>query len=357
MDTGPGTQDIATTLKRRIFSVPTLLSLGIAGAFIYFLAARFDIDLASTWESIRAMDPWSYALALALYYLSFIFRGVRWRILAVNARIHDEQPARLPSVPRASQLIVVGWFVNAIAWLRLGDAYRAYAFAEDSGRSFSWSLGTVLAERVVDMATVLVMIAVGIALFSIATTAEGAVYVALFAALFMATALGALLALMKGYGAWFARLLPERLADSFTRFRQGTLGSLKQLRIVFLLGLAAWLLEAGRLYFVVQALDLSISLPLVLIVSLGHAILSTVPTPGGVGAVEPGTTTLLLLGLGKADAASVALLDRSITYLSVVVFGGMAFAAWNLRRRRQKPAIAADGGSSPQGTGRRETAG
>ena len=81
----------------------------------------------------------------------------------------------------------------------------------------------------------------------------------------------------------------------------------------------------------VQALDLSISLPLVLIVSLGHAILSTVPTPGGVGAVEPGTTTLLLLGLGKADAASVALLDRSITYVSVVVFGGLAFAAWNLR--------------------------
>ena len=73
--------------------------------------------------------------------------------------------------------------------------------------------------------------------------------------------------------------------------------------------------------------------------------------------MEPGTTTLLLLGLGKADAASVALLDRSITYLSVLIFGGLAFAAWNLRRRRLKPAIAADGAASPQGTGRRETAG
>ena len=346
MDARADTQDITTTLKRRILSVPTLLSLGIAAAFIYFLAARFDLDWASTWDSLRSMDPWSYALALALYYLSFVFRGVRWRILAVNAGIHDEPSAKLPSVPRASQLIVVGWFVNAIAWLRLGDAYRAYAFAEDSRRSFSWSLGTVLAERVVDMATVLGMIAAGIALFSIGKSAEGAVLVALFAALFMASALGILLALMKGYGARFARLLPGRLADSFTRFRQGTLGSLKQLRVVFLLGLIAWLLEAGRLYFVVQALDLSISLPLVLIVSLGHAILSTVPTPGGVGAVEPGTTTLLLLGLGKADAATVALLDRSITYLSVVVFGGLAFAVWNLRRRRPKPAMDADGVSS-----------
>ena len=236
MDAHTDHRDITTTLKRRILSVPTLLSLGIAAAFIYFLAARFDLDWSSTWESIRAMDPWSYALALALYYLSFVFRGVRWRILAVNAGIHDEQSARLPSVPRASQLIVVGWFVNSIAWLRLGDAYRAYAFSEDSGRTFSWSLGTVLAERVVDMATVLAMIAVSIALFSIGKTAEGAVYVALFAALFMASALGVLLALMKGYGARFARLLPSRIADSFTRFRQGTLGSLKQLHIVFLLG-------------------------------------------------------------------------------------------------------------------------
>ena len=162
---------------------------------------------------------------------------------------------------------------------------------------------------------------------------------------------------MKGYGARFARLLPARLADSFTRFRQGTLGSLKQLRLVFLLGLAAWLLEVGRLYFVVQALDLSISLPLVLIVALGHAILSTVPTPGGVGAVEPGTTTLLLLGLAKAEAASVALLDRSITYLSVLVFGGLAFAAWNLRRRRTGPTTTSDEVSPAQAAGRRETAG
>ena len=356
MDAHTDHRDITTTLKRRILSVPTLLSLGIAAAFIYFLAARFDLDWSSTWESLRSMDPWSYALALALYYLSFVFRGVRWRILAVNAGIHDEQSARLPSVPRASQLIVVGWFVNSIAWLRLGDAYRAYAFSEDSGRTFSWSLGTVLAERVVDMATVLAMIAVSIALFSIGKTAEGAVYVALFAALFMASALGVLLALMKGYGARFARLLPSRIADSFTRFRQGTLGSLKQLHIVFLLGLIAWLLEVGRLYFVVQALDLSISLPLVLIVALGHAILSTVPTPGGVGAVEPGTTTLLLLGLGKADAASVALLDRSITYLSVLVFGGLAFAAWNLHRRRAKPEMSPSGATTPQGTGGHETA-
>ena len=55
-----------------------------------------------------------------------------------------------PSLWKFSQLILIGWFVNSIAWLRLGDAYRAYALSEDSDKKFSWSLGTVFAERMVD---------------------------------------------------------------------------------------------------------------------------------------------------------------------------------------------------------------
>ena len=51
------------------------------------------------------------------------------------------------------------------------------------------------------------------------------------------------------------------------------------------------------------------------------------PTPGGVGAVEPGITGLLLLGMDSSQAAAVAISDRSITYLSVLVIGGIIFFA------------------------------
>lgn len=328
------TKYFTVPLRRRIFSFPTLLSFGVAIMFIYFLASRFDIDWTTTWDNVRSMNPWAYGMALVLYYVSFIFRGIRWRILTLNAGLHDDQTASLPSVLRFSQIIVIGWFVNGIAWLRFGDAYRSYAFSEDSGRDFSWSLGTVLAERVVDMVTVLVLLVLGIGFFSISKGMEGPVYL-LVSTLFMAVVLGLMLLLMKGYGVRFARLLPARLESAYSRFHEGTLGSLKRLKLVFLLGLFGWLLEAGRFYFVVEALDLSIGLPLVLIVSLGHAVLSTVPTPGGVGAVEPGMTTLLLLELSKMDASSVTLLDRSITYLSVIVFGGLFFLAWNMQRSRR----------------------
>ena len=88
--------------------------------------------------------------------------------------------------------------------------------------------------------------------------------------------------------------------------------------------MVAWLFEVARIQLVVEAMDLSVSLPLVVLAALGHAILSTVPSPGGVGAVEAGLVGLLVLDLPRADAVSVALIDRTITYLSVVAFGGLA---------------------------------
>lgn len=331
------------SLKRRVLSVPTLISFGVAAAVVFLLAVRFDVDWAATWDNIRAINPWLYAVAIISYYLSFGFRGLRWRILAQNAASGTAPGPDLPSWPRFAQLIVAGWFVNAIAWLRLGDAYRSYALAADSRRSFPWSLGTVMAERVMDMAIIFGLMVVGAIFLSTSSDSSAAIYI-LVAASAMALALVALVAAMKLSGERVVRVLPGRLQDIYARFRQGTLGSFKQMPLLITLGLIGWVMEMARLYFVVQALGLDIGLALVVVVALGHAILSAVPTPGGVGVVEPGLTGLLLLGLSRLDAVSVTVVDRSITYLSVVVVGFVAFLAgqvWQARRNRRRSASAA----------------
>jgi uncharacterized protein (TIRG00374 family) len=87
-----------------------------------------------------------------------------------------------------------------------------------------------------------------------------------------------------------------------------------------------WMMEMLRFWLVVQALNLNLGLPMVIIVSLANAILSTIPTPGGLGIVEPGTTGVLMFEMSSVDAASLVLADRAITYLSVLLFGGLAFA-------------------------------
>ena len=96
------------------------------------------------------------------------------------------------------------------------------------------------------------------------------------------------------------------------------------------LSIIIWSTEALRLFLVIQALDLSTdpSLALILFVTLVNAILTTVPiTPGGVGIVEPGIVGLLLLSFSRSQAVSVAILDRSISYLSIVILGTLVFIA------------------------------
>ena len=325
----------SVSLRQRVLSPYTLLSLAIAIAFLFFLAVRFDLDWEQTWNNIKALDPLLYVLALLLYYLSFLFRGLRWRILSRSAGIEEIPDTRTPSAWRYSQLIIIGWFVNSVAWLRLGDAYRAYALSDEARTGFSWSLGTIFGERVMDMIAVFVLIVVGALAFSLTADFSGTVYV-VGAAFVMALALIGVLVVMRGYGPRLARLLPDRLERAYRRFHVGALGSFGELRLPFLLSFVGWILEVGRLYFVVQALDFDVSLSLILIAALGHALLSTVPTPGGVGAVEPGVTGLLVLEMARHDAVSVALVDRSITYLSIIIIGGLVFLAWNLTRSRRK---------------------
>ena len=335
------------SLRHRLLSLPTLLSLAIAAGFIYMLALRFDLDWYRAGENVRGSDVRLYCVALSLYYLSFAFRGLRWRILASNVTIDDIPGFDLPSTLRFSQPILVGWFVNSIGWLRIGDAYRAYGLSSISGGKFSSSLGTILAERVTDMVTVLGLLIVGVVWFSTTKEAADVYYIVLFA-LAMAAILGGLLMAMKRYGHRLARLLPSKLEEGYAQFQQGALSSLKQLPAVFALGVASWLLEAGRLYFVINALEMTISLPLVLIVALGGAILSTVPTPGGIGAVEPGLTSLLVIGMEGSDAASVVLIDRTITYLSILVIGGLVFLTWQLSLAQRSKNVPDDPTGKPK---------
>ena len=324
-------------IARRIFSIPTLLSFGIAAGVILFLATRFDLDWGETWRGIRDINPWLYLLALVLYYVSFIFRGMRWKILASNAAESNPEDPRVPSTLHTSQLIVIGWFVNSVTWLRMGDAYRAYAFAEDSRSSFSWSLGTLLAERVMDMVIVGVIILVAAAVL-VTTQGQAVTGYIVVMALVMTVGIVAFTLFMKAYGERAANFLPSRIKDAYHRFSQGTLGSFRRVPLAMLLGLLGWIMEMGRLYFVLTALGMEFSLVLVPIVAVGHAILSTVPTPGGVGAVEPGVAGLLLIELAAPDAAAATIVDRSITYLSVILIGAVLFLlrqALNIRRSRK----------------------
>ena len=329
--TNIGAAESDLSLRRKLLSPRTGLSFVVLAAIMLLLVTRFDIAWSETWEAVRTINLGWYAAAVAVHYLTFVFRGARWRLLLANAARGDEAPPPLPSVLHAGRIILMSWFVNSIAWFRAGDAYRAYVYSNESGASFARSAGTVLADRLIDLTVVVTLMSTGIAVLLIGGQVRPPLLLVLAAGALLGAVAAALL-VMRLTHRWVAPKLPSRIGRAYRRFHEGTMGSFNRLPLVFGLGVLGWMCEVGRLFLVVKALGLSVALGLVLFVPMANGLLSAIPlTPGGLGIVETGVSGLLQLELVVEAALAVALVDRTISYLSIILTGGAAFAARQLR--------------------------
>ncbi len=322
----------AATLRQRVLSLPTLVAILVGAVLLAFALWRiFDFEWDEVWTNIKNVHPGKYLLAIVLYYLSFWFRGLRWRLIAQTAEIGGDKGKNVPGTLALSGIILMGWFANSVAFLRLGDAYRGWALARESKSDFPSSLGTVLAERVQDMAAVLILVLTA----AIWLTIEGDSKVpgwVVFAAFALVGALVLGLFVMRVAGEQISRRLPGQFEAAFVNFQKGTLSSFsgKDLPPQLLLGIIGWLLEIARFYFVADAMGMDISFGIVMFAALANAMLTTIPTPGGFGFVEGGLTGLLILfGRSDNEAISLVAVDRTISWLSVVLFGGILFVVWH----------------------------
>jgi len=322
------------SLKRRLLSAPTLISFAIAAAFVVFMVTRVRIDFAAMWQYISHANPLFLVLAVAFYYANFPLRAYRWLVFLRNAGVDRDPGVRLPSVFSAAQMCYLGWFTNAVTGFRLGDVYRSYLLAKENRASFPRTLGTLAAEHVVDIVVVfLALVLSSVALLGRASPEKAPVFIGIGVALLAATA--AALVGMRLLGLRMAKRLPVPLARLYTLFHEGTLGSLRQLPWVLVVSLAVWCLEVAHLYMVARALGFDVDLSLLFFATAAAALLIIIPiTPGGLGLVETGVAGVLTLALAPPAALSVILLDRSITYVSVVIIGSGLFLVRYLRGRR-----------------------
>jgi hypothetical protein len=315
-----------------VLSLPTLVAASIGAVLLGFALWRiFEFEWAEVLDNIKGIHIGKYLLALVLYYLSFWFRGLRWRLLAKTANIGGDGGRNVPGTTTLSGIILMGWFANSVAFMRLGDAYRGWALSREVGSDFPSGLGTVLAERVQDMVAVLILVLAAATWLSIEGDSNVPGWVVFAAFALVATLILGLL-VMRLAGERLSRRLPDRLESAYVNFQHGTLDSFSGRAIPpqLVLGIIGWLLEIARFYFVADAMGIDISFGIVMFAALANAMLTTIPTPGGFGFVEGGLTGLLILfGLSDSDSISLVAVDRTISWLSVVLFGGILFVVWH----------------------------
>jgi glycosyltransferase 2 family protein len=318
------------SLKDRLFDFKTLLGFAISIAILVFFILTIKIDFSEIWNNISRVQPFWLVAAFGIYYAGFIVRGYRWRLLLNNAGFQKERDVRLPGIPALIEIIFLSWFVNCLVPAKLGDAYRGYLLKKNANASFSRTLGTIFAERIADVLVLFGLLCLGglVAFSSVESKMGDISLVFIFGLILVALIILGLVTLRFG-SHYIERFIPVRFRTMFHHFQQGTVSSFHrniQLKL-YAFTMIIWMCEGARLYCVLQGLNIHLGLSVIIFIALASSLLTTIPfTPAGLGAVE-GTMVFVLttFAVEKNLAGSVAILDRVISYWSIILFGAILY--------------------------------
>lgn len=291
----------------------TLIVLALAAALLGLVLYNVDLRGVAR-EIVHARFDW-LTLSLLTMFANLVIRAWRWQYLL--------EPLGPTSFGNAFRATAVGFAATSILPARAGEVIRPYFLARHERMSATSAFATVILERVLDMLTVLVLLAAYVFFLrpEIATTNAVAFEAVKWAG--ATAAVGAIASL-----AVFFVLAgnPARLGKALTRLEQvlpsALAGLLARVAEKFAAGLGA-VRRPGRLF-----VALILSLPLWLSIALGIWTASTafhlaipftgsflvlallvvgvaVPTPGAVGGFHAAFKFAATTFFGASDDAAV----------------------------------------------------
>jgi hypothetical protein len=303
------------------------------------LRAATSFDLGEVSSDLQHANALWLLLALVASWSTLPLRGLRWRMILAASGLQISRRA-------AVEILTPSFWVNCVLPAKMGDVYRGWLLKHNGATSFGNAVGTVIAERLVDLATVALLGAAStFVAFGGKLPPTALALTAL--ALGVAAATTMLLLVARGFAAAliYALPIPDVLKSGFTNaaasLRAGSGG--RVIRSALPYSLAIWIGESLRLAAVATALGLfvvnpaagQIGIASTIFVALVSAVLTVVPfTPAGIGIVEAGMVGILVavFGFSPESAIALALLDRLVGVGSLILGGGAIFALSPYRR-------------------------
>lgn len=313
--------------------VSLVVSLALAVGLLW-LALR-DADLAAVGAAL-VDGQWGWAVPfIAVALVSVLVRAWRWGLLV------DALPAQRERTPLRllAASVCIGYLVNYAA-PRLGEVARTANVSRRTEATFAGVLGTVVAERLLDV------VALGLAILSV-----GALYGSRVAAIWAEAADGIQAGLDLVGGVWvlvaaalaaaavagfvLTRSGGGRLAGLVHTFRDGVATVLRTGRVGSLVAstVALWACYAlmADLPLRLLGMDAAYSLSLVdawAVMAIG-GIGMALPAPGGTGSFHYATVQALtlLFGVAATPAATYALLVHAAGVVFYCVLGVASLVA------------------------------
>ncbi len=322
--------------SRRLQSVALAL-VGLSLLVLFFK----DADFAAIAESLSAANGWLIAMAITLTMVSYLVRALRWRYLLA--------PVGRARLRICFETTVIGFMVNFLVPPgRLGELARPYLLARREGLSASSTFATVFLERVLDLATVVLLVG-GWLTFGRGPQGAGseeAVYGlkvgGLLAFTGVALGLGAMFLFARNTRrggsllAWVEtviRKLPAKVAEPAFQFIKsfveglGVLDDRSNLARAGFLSFILWLNISFALWLAIHAFQVEIPFGATFLVIGFLTVGVAVPTPGAVGGYHLmcALALTLMFGVNENTAKAIALTSHAIAFIPVSVLGMVFF--------------------------------
>lgn len=295
-------------------------ALGLGLSLALLAALLWVVDLGVFVRTLTSVSLPTYLLATAVFASTYAFIAVRWQILANTASLGI-------SLPHSFEITALSYGLNKILPANSGDLARSkitqqYVAVDSHGRV----LGLVVLERLADVGTVCVIVALGLPFVS----GNGGLALSLIAGAVLVAIVAAALHLNRltvPTVAWLPNGVRSEIGlgrDAIESVPRGTL------LVVLGISMVRWLFLAAVFVLLGASIGMSISLPVAAVATATMSLAAIVPlAPGGLGTVDAtGTWILVIAAIPPTDAFTLVVLQRSLGLGFMALVG---FLVYNYR--------------------------
>jgi glycosyltransferase 2 family protein len=295
-------------MNRRFAIIQALVSLVALAAVVWWAWHQDSPRIPTDGDAIA----WLLA-AIGLYALATLVRAERWHQILEATRIHSRRSD-------CYALTTVGYMGNNVLPARAGEALRVVLLSQRSNGSKRTLLGSVVAERVLDVIALLTIFVVTV--YGVLSTSE----VLPTDHPLVVTGIGVLLVLAGAVAIWVLRRhhVFERVRDWLRPLADAPRALLNRRGVALLGGtFLLWTLEATVYLAVARALDIGFSVSGGLyLVALTNFVAALPAAPGSIGTFDAAVAFgAKALGATGSAALSYVILLRFVLYVPITVVG------------------------------------
>jgi uncharacterized protein (TIRG00374 family) len=309
--------------------------IGVAVSLIAVLLLLYVVDVREVASVLAHADPIAVFFVIATTVVAMWIKAVRWRLF-----FPEPETVRRRGLHEA---LYIGYMANTLLPLRAGELVRALLAAEAENQNKSTTLATVLIEKVLDLGTIALLLALLGLIFP--DLPESARYAAYLSGIGLTVAIAGIVFVLAARGVatrmalWLEKRVPPLaklgVAGLLNAFLDGLAFAQNPITLAWVTfwSIVQWALSGSTVIFALLAVGITGTsmyelLQMTLLVLVATNLSMAIPSAPGYVGVFHGVfvATLALFGVREDRATAAAVAEHALVF-GLFIVGGAYFMA------------------------------